>query len=173
MSKQESSRPVATEGERRGLEFDKRGVQRTKKKIMKPGPSHQCCYSSSPLSWYLSLFRLPSHSYALWYVFLRLDTYSDSFEFIELFFYWTLTRAILLSLLPDGMIPVDSFMLTLILDSLVFHPILSYRTRTFYYSSIPSCSTEFYAYASPSISRQLHVLSSHSRSTQSSIFLDP
>ena len=45
------------------------------------------CYSSSPLSWYLSLFCLTSHSYALWYVFLRLDTYSDSFEFFELFFY--------------------------------------------------------------------------------------
>ena len=60
--------------------------------------------------------------------------------------------------LPDRMIPVDSFMLMLILDSLVFHPILSYRTRTSHYSSIPSCSTEFYAYVSPSISRQLHVL---------------
>ena len=45
-----------------------------------------------------------------------------------------------------------------ILDSLVFRPILSYRTCTSYYSLIPSCSMEFYAYASPSISRQLHVL---------------
>ena len=54
------------------------------------------------------------------------------------------------------MIPVDSFMLMLILDSLVFRPILLYQTRTSYYSSIPSCSMEFYAYASPSISRQLH-----------------
>ena len=45
------------------------------------------CYSSSLLSWYLSLFRLTSHLSALWYVFLRLDTYSDSFEFFELFFY--------------------------------------------------------------------------------------
>ena len=44
------------------------------------------CYSSFTLSWYLSLFVLTSHSYALWYVFLRLDTYSDSFEFFELFF---------------------------------------------------------------------------------------
>ena len=44
-------------------------------------------------------------------------------------------------------------LLTLISDSLVFCPILSYRTRISYYSSIPSCSMEFYAYASPSISR--------------------
>ena len=49
-------------------------------------------------------------------------------------------------------------LLTLILDSLVFRPILSYRTRISYYSLIPPCSMEFYAYASPSISRQLHVL---------------
>ena len=115
------------------------------------------CYSSFTLSWYLSLFLLTPHSYALRYVFLRLDTYSDPFEFFELFVYRTLTRAVLLPLLPDGMLSVYSFVLTLILDSLVFCPILSYRTRISYYSLILPCSMEFYAYASPSISRQLPV----------------
>ena len=116
------------------------------------------CYSSSTSSRYLSLFRLTSHPYALWYVFLWLGTYSYSFEFFELFVYWTLTCAVLIPLLPDGVLPIDSFVLTLISDSLVFRPILSYRTRTSYYSLILPCSMEFYAYASPSISRQLHVL---------------
>ena len=111
------------------------------------------CYSSFTSSWYLSLFILASYSFALWYVFLRLDTYSDSPEFIELFFCWTLTRAVPFPLLPDGMIPFYSFLITLIMDSLVFRPILSYRTRILYYSSILPCSMEFYAYASPSISR--------------------
>ena len=87
-----------------------------------------------------------------------MGTFSDSLELFELFFYRTLTRAVLVLLLPDGMIPVDSFVLTLIMDSLVFCPILSYWTRIPYYSSIPSYSTEFYAYASLRISRQLHVL---------------
>ena len=90
---------------------------------------------------------------------IRLDTFFDSLKPLELFFYQTITRAVLTLLLSDGMIPVDSSMLTLILDSLAFHPILSYRTRIPYYSSIPSCSMEFYAYASLSISRQLRVLS--------------
>ena len=116
------------------------------------------CYSLSPLPWYLSLFLLTPHSSTLWYVLIRLGTFSDSLEFFELFFYQTLTRTILIPLLPDGMIPVDSSVLTLIMDSFVFCPILSYRTCIPYYSSIPSCSMEFYAYVSLSISRQLHVL---------------
>ena len=127
----------------------------------------------SPLSWYLSLFLLMPYSFTLWYVLVRLGTFSDSSKSLELFFYRTITRAVLPLLLPDGVIPVDSFVITLILDSLTFCPILSYRTRSFHYSLIPSCSMEFYAYASPSISRQLHVLYTHSRSTQSSVFLDP
>ena len=117
------------------------------------------CYSLSPLPWYLSLFFPTSHPSTLWYVLIRLGTFSDSLEFFELFLYRTLTHAVLVLLLPDGMIPVDSSVLTLILDSLAFRPILSYRTRIPYYSSIPSCSMEFYAYTSLSISRQLHVLS--------------
>ena len=141
------------------------------------------CYSLSPLSWYLSLFLPTSYSSTLWYVLIRLGTFFDSLKLFELFFYRTLTRAVLVLLLPDGMIPVDSFVLTLIMDSLVFCPILSYwtcipyyssipfimdslvfcpilsyRTRIPYYSSIPSRSMEFYAYASLHISRQLHVL---------------
>ena len=123
-----------------------------------PVPRSTFCYSSSPLPWYLSLFLLSSHSPALWYVLLRLGTFSSSFEFFELFFYRTITRAVLVLLLPDGMMPVDSFVLTLIMDSLVFCPILSYRTRIPHYSLIPSCSMEFHAYASLSISRPLHVL---------------
>ena len=116
------------------------------------------CYGLSPLSWYLSPFLLMPYSFTLWYVLIRLGTFSDSSKSPELFFYRTITRAVLPLLLPDGVIPVDSLVLTLILDSLTFHPILSYRTRSFHYSSIPSCSMEFYAYVSPSISRQLHVL---------------
>ena len=112
----------------------------------------------SPLSWYLSLFLLTSYSSTLWYVLIQLGTFSDSLEFLELFFYQTITRTILTLLLLDGMIPVDSSVLMLILDSLVFCLILSYRTRIPYYSSIPSYSMEFYAYASLRISRQLHVL---------------
>ena len=99
-----------------------------------------------------------SHSSTLWYVFIRLGTFSDSLEFFKLFFYRTLTRAVLVLLLPDGMIPVDSSVLMLIMDSLVFYLILSYRIRIPYYSSIPSCSMEFYAYVSLSISRPPHVL---------------
>ena len=118
----------------------------------------ELCYSLPPLSWYLSLFLLTPYSFTLWYVLIRLGTFSDSFEFLELFFDRTITRAVLPLLLPDGMIHVDSLVLTLILDSLAFRPILSYRTRSSHYSSIPSCSMEFHAYASPSISRQLHVL---------------
>ena len=44
------------------------------------------CYSSFTSSWCLSLFFLTPYSPALWHVFLRLDTHSDSFEFTELFF---------------------------------------------------------------------------------------
>ena len=117
------------------------------------GPQSVYCYSSLTPSWYLSLFLSTPYSLALRYVFLRLDTYSYSFEFIELFFRWTLTRAVPLTLLPDGMIPIDSAMLTLIMDSLLFCPILSYRTRIPYYSSVLPCSKKFYAYASLSISR--------------------
>ena len=94
------------------------------------------CYSLSPLSWYLSLFLLTSYSSTLWYVLIRLGTFSDSLEFVELFFYRIITCAVLALLLPDGMIPHDSFVLTLIMDSLTFCPILSYRTHISSYSSI-------------------------------------
>ena len=115
------------------------------------------CYSSLTPSWYLSLFFLALNSFALWYVLLRLDTYFTSLKFSELLFCRTLTRAVPFPLLPDGLIPVDSFLLMLILDSLLFRPILSYRTRISHYSSILTCSMKFYAYASSSISRQLPV----------------
>ena len=93
------------------------------------------CYSLSPLSWYLPLFLLTSYSFTLWYVFIRLGTFTDSLESFELFFYRTITHAVLALLLPDGMIPHDSFALMLIMDSLAFCPILSYRTRISSYSS--------------------------------------
>ena len=115
------------------------------------------CYSSFTSSRYLSLFFLTPNALALWCVFLWLDTYSNPFELSKLFLCRTLTRAVLFPLLPDGMIPVYSFLLTLILDSLLFCPILSYRTRIPYYSLILACSMKFYAYASSSISRQLPV----------------
>ena len=94
------------------------------------------CYSLSPLSWYLSLFLLTSHSFTLWYVLIRLGTLSDSLEFSELFFYQTITRAVLVLILPDGIIPLDSFLVTLIMDSLASCPILSYWTHISHYSSI-------------------------------------
>ena len=98
-------------------------------------PQMSVCYSLPPLSWYLSLFLLTSYSFTLWYVFIRLGTFADSLESFELFFYRTITRAVLALLLPDGMIPHDSFALMLIMDSLAFCPILSYRTRISSYSS--------------------------------------
>ena len=120
-------------------------------------PRLRRCYSSLTSSWYISLFLLAPLSLALRYVLLRLDTYFNPFEFLELLFCRTLTRAVLFPLLPDGTVLVDSFLLRLILDSSPFRPILSYRTRIPYYSSILACSMKFYAYASSSISRQLPV----------------